>query len=100
MEPIKNVLSRSIPLNNSPRRLRSTAAAPNAAPPRTDNGADPHCPICAGLGHFGVNVPYGDPRFGRLFPCECTAAYRASLLQKISGLTGDELAQRLDDVRP
>lgn len=74
-------------------------AAPQSAP-LTDNGAKPDCPICAGTGYFGVNVPINDPRFGRAFPCECTAAYRSALLQRISGLTGDELALTLDDVLP
>lgn len=75
-------------------------AVPKNAPPRTDNGADPNCPICDGTGYFGVNVPISDPRFGRAFPCECTAAYRSALLQRISGLTGDELALTLDDILP
>lgn len=78
---------------------KSTDAAPKNWL-RTNNGAKPDCPICAGLGYFSVNVPLSDPRFGVLFPCECTAAYRSALLQRISGLTGDELALTLDDVHP
>lgn len=96
MEHIKNLLT---PLSNLQPQRSSMLVAPKSAP-RTDNGADPNCPVCAGLGFFGVNVPVGDPRFGQLFPCECTASYRASLLQSISGLTGDELALTLDDVHP
>lgn len=72
---------------------------PPAQPSRTDGGADPHCSICGGLGYLSANVEINDPIFGKLLPCDCTAAYRASLLQTISGLTGDELAARLDDVR-
>lgn len=100
METIKSILSRGTPLSKLQPPKRSTAAAPNAEQRRTDNGADPNCFVCGGLGVFSINVPTNDRRFGLLFPCECTAAYRASLLQRISGLTGDELAQRLDDVRP
>lgn len=99
MEHIKDMLSQLTRQNNLQQQPRSIAAAPKNAP-RTDNGADPSCPICGGLGCYMIDAPFGHEYFGRLYPCECTAAYRSSLLQRISGLTGDELAQRLDDVRP
>lgn len=100
MEPIQSILSQFTPPNNWQQPRSSTPAVQQSAPSRTDNGAKPDCPICAGLGYFSVNVPITDPRFGRAFPCECTAAYRSALLQRISGLTGDELALTLDDVLP
>jgi DNA replication protein DnaC len=35
---------------------------------------DPNCPICGGVGYVSYNVPEGDPRFGRVFDCECRRA--------------------------
>ncbi|MEA4812837.1 MAG: ATP-binding protein [Anaerolineaceae bacterium] len=32
---------------------------------------DPNCPFCHGLGYVGVDVPMGDPRFGKLQVCTC-----------------------------
>jgi DNA replication protein DnaC len=32
------------------------------------------CPICKGAGYLRADVPFGDPLFGRLIPCECRAA--------------------------
>lgn len=97
METIKSILNRSPrPSNSQPQKLL-TPAAPQGKQ-RTDNGADPDCPICGGLGYYSVSVPISDPLFGRALPCDCTAAYRAALLQRISGLIGDELKARLDDV--
>jgi hypothetical protein len=66
--------------------------------PRTDNGADPACAICGGLGRYSLNVPTHDPRFGRLFPCDCTAAWRAARLQELSGLYGEERNVMLSDI--
>jgi chromosomal replication initiation ATPase DnaA len=64
----------------------------------TNNGADPNCPHCGGQGFYGYNVPIGDPRFGKAFPCDCTAAYRSAQLQAISGLNIDEQHVTLADV--
>lgn len=47
---------------------------------------------------YTLNVPRHDPRFGKLFDCECTAAYRAARLQAICGLNREELQVTLDDV--
>lgn len=66
--------------------------------PRSSNGADPDCAGCGGLGVYTLNVPSNDPRFGKLFDCECTAAYRAGRLQAICGLNREELRVTLDDV--
>lgn len=30
----------------------------------------PVCPRCNGLGYIGYAVPYGDSRFGKMFPCD------------------------------
>jgi DNA replication protein DnaC len=35
---------------------------------------DPNCPICGGVGYVSYNVPESDPRFGRVFDCECRRA--------------------------
>lgn len=63
-----------------------------------DNGADPDCTLCGGLGYFSANVPIGHVLFGTLIPCDCTAGYRAGLLQKMSGLTGEEQRVTLKDI--
>jgi DNA replication protein DnaC len=31
----------------------------------------PGCPICGGVGYLRLNVPVGDPNFGRVTPCVC-----------------------------
>lgn len=50
------------------------------------------------MGYYSLNVPFGDPRFGKAFPCECTAAARAARLQAVCGLNVDEQRVTLDDV--
>ena len=35
------------------------------------------CPICRGAGWLTKYVPYGDPDFGKLFPCRCKQAEQA-----------------------
>ncbi len=35
------------------------------------------CPICRGAGWLLKDVRYGDPDFGRLFPCRCTQVRQA-----------------------
>ena len=32
------------------------------------------CPICKGAGYLVKDVPFGDPDFGRLYPCKCKLA--------------------------
>ncbi|MHB1296389.1 MAG: ATP-binding protein [Anaerolineae bacterium] len=48
------------------------------------------CPICGGTGYVRLNVPVGDPRFGKAVPCVCTRANlrerRLSELRKASNL--------------
>ena len=34
---------------------------------------DQVCPICKGAGYLIRDVPVGDPDFGKLYPCKCTA---------------------------
>ena len=34
---------------------------------------DPNCPFCHGLGFVSVDVPFSDPRFGKLLVCTCRA---------------------------
>lgn len=45
-------------------------------PPESGGGggeseSDPLCPICHGAGYVRLDVPIGDPNFGRAVPCEC-----------------------------
>ncbi len=84
-------------LNPAPNNVRPPNVSTRPAPPNS-NGADPNCPSCGGLGVYSLNVPLGDPRYGKLFDCECTAAFRAARLQQISGLNPDEQQITLNDV--
>lgn len=50
----------------------------------TSNG----CPICEGTGYVRVEVPYGDPTFGKAIPCHCMAAERAEKrLQRLRAMS-------------
>lgn len=48
------------------------------------------CPICGGLGYIRYEVPLDDPRFGKIFDCECRhgqiQAERREWLRKMGGL--------------
>jgi DNA replication protein DnaC len=48
------------------------------------------CKVCRDAGWVRLDVPVGDPRFGRLWPCECTLSQRerreADEKQRISNL--------------
>ena len=46
------------------------------------------CPICEGTGYVRVEVPYGDPTFGKAIPCHCTDARRAEKrLQRLQAMS-------------
>jgi DNA replication protein DnaC len=60
--------------------------------------AEQVCSVCGGDGVYRVDVPIGDPRFGKLFPCECKAQENAERLQRLSGLTSSERSIRLSDI--
>lgn len=71
--------------------LLSTATG--AQLPQTDV-----CQDCLGLGYISANVPVEDPLFGKLLPCSCTTTDRSARLQRLSGLTIDERAERLSHI--
>lgn len=56
MEPLGNILPAAHFTANVPDQ-------PNAPP----------CPICQGMGYLRYDVPYGDPNFGKIVPCQCRA---------------------------
>lgn len=56
------------------------------------------CPICFDAGFYRLDVPVGDPRFGKIFRCECKATEDAERLQRLSGLTSQERRARLEDI--
>lgn len=58
--------------------------------------SNPHRAECTGW--VRADVPFGDPRFGKLVPCECKAQERAARLQRLSGLTDIERKARLSDI--
>ncbi|HEY6073165.1 MAG TPA: ATP-binding protein, partial [Anaerolineales bacterium] len=49
----------------------STSKANTPATSNTDLPGDPNCPFCGGVGYLRLDVPVGDPRFGRLELCTC-----------------------------
>ncbi len=61
-----------------------------SAPPSPQNEV---CPKCKGAGYICYDVPFGDPLFGRAFPCECLIARREERdlleLQEASDLVGE-----------
>lgn len=61
----------SPPPSSSPR---SGGPPPSASSGSSAPGADCRC---RGAGYYVLDVPYGDPGFGRLVPCACTEAARA-----------------------
>lgn len=59
------------------------------------------CPLCGGLGVLREDVPIEHPNFGKLFPCNaCGNQLQAARLRKLSRLTGDLAACRLEHWRP
>lgn len=70
-----------------------------------DGGAATDCDVCGGAGVISYDVPPGDPRFGKSFPCpapNCPArqereAQRLLRLFESSGLSGEQERFRLTD---
>jgi DNA replication protein DnaC len=56
------------------------------------------CSICGDAGFYRLDVPFGDPRFGRVIRCECKAVEDSQRLQRLSGLTDQERRVRLCDI--
>lgn len=72
-------------------------------PPTTlipDKPSPPVCPNCAGAGWFRLDVPVGDPQFGKPIRCEHPIhdPERLSHLKKISHLGERELKVTLSDI--
>jgi len=44
--------------------------------------ADHCCPICKGAGWMRVDIPYGDPSFGKSTPCSCLQERQKALFQR------------------
>ncbi len=53
------------------------------------------CPECGGARQVRYEVPFGDPRFGKLFPCP---ACNSDALTVSAGLNDDERDIRLDQI--
>jgi len=47
---------------------------------------DPNCPICHGLGFVSTDVPFDDPRFGKLEICSCR-------IKEVTAMRRDQLFQ-------
>ncbi|GAC1452455.1 MAG: ATP-binding protein [Ktedonobacterales bacterium] len=65
-------------------------AARSATAPRAAQGIPAPCAICGGAGYVRVDVPLGDPGFGKPVPCECKDRQieerRRSDLRRLSSL--------------
>jgi DNA replication protein DnaC len=47
------------------------------------SAVDHCCPICRGAGWMRVDMPYGDPSFGKSTPCSCLQERQKSLLRQL-----------------
>jgi DNA replication protein DnaC len=56
------------------------------------------CDQCGGLGWLRVDVPLGDPQFGKTIICSCKSAELAARLQRLSGLSDRERNIALDQI--
>lgn len=56
------------------------------------------CDICDDAGFYRLDVPVGDPRFGKVIRCECKGAEDAKRLQRLSGLTDLERTITLNSI--
>jgi DNA replication protein DnaC len=76
-------------LNGTPVPERGRPQPPGGGVP-VEKSTDP-CSICGGVGFLRADVPYGDPFFGLLLPCECrerqAREHDFSNLQRFSNLT-------------
>jgi DNA replication protein DnaC len=104
------------PKNQSPTPERSSRPSPPkvvpfATRPGTplDTYVEPEaCPMCRGAGFLRMDVPVGDPSFGRIIDCECRVAEKerrnreelnkASNLEHFRKLTFDSFNQRIPGV--
>jgi DNA replication protein DnaC len=70
--------------------------------PRLHPHAKPGCLICGGLGLYRLDVERGDPRWGKLYPCECWSgeleAERREALTMVSNMMPDELSITLESL--
>src|SRR5512144_1909030 len=52
----------------------SSSTEPSRSTRSNDLPGDPDCPICHGIGFVRLDVPIGDPNFGKLHLCTCRQA--------------------------
>jgi DNA replication protein DnaC len=74
-----------------PQQKSSTAAG---------RPAEHECPDCHGLGWLRQDLEPGDPRFGELLPCRCMAQEWQRALTRISRLSPEMQAYRLEGFTP
>jgi DNA replication protein DnaC len=65
-------LARIDPLRDSPEWMSSSATAEH--PSSQSTGVEATCGICQEAGWLKEAVPFGHPKFGVLFPCQCKQA--------------------------
>jgi DNA replication protein DnaC len=70
--------------------------------PRLHPHADPNCAICGGLGLYRLDAERGDPRWGKLYACECWQetlyAEQRKALTLVSNMMPDELSITLESL--
>ena len=94
MKDIKHVLS-ELQENVLSRNLQN-APQPSSTPRLL---CLPDCPVCGGVGYVRYDVPFGDPRFGKLSPCPKLPA--ESSIYENHGLTVAEIkASTWTDIHP
>src|SRR3990172_264913 len=85
MERIGEILRKTYSLQSTSRE--STIGSSSTE--RGENGL-PVCPVCEGSGYVRVEVPVGDPEFGKAHVCQCRlheeAQERLERLQRLSNL--------------
>jgi DNA replication protein DnaC len=58
-------------ITTTQNRLWAALAARPAGPPSTETSSPAVCPHCGGLGLLSLELPVGDPNFGKAFVCIC-----------------------------
>ncbi|MDO8670223.1 MAG: ATP-binding protein, partial [Dehalococcoidia bacterium] len=87
MESLEEILKK-IPRNISAGSSATSSSDEPGSPPPDPNSAA--CPKCRGIGFVRVDVPVGDPDFGKALPCDCrlrdVAEHIVGRLEKLSNL--------------
>jgi DNA replication protein DnaC len=86
------------------KKITENTSRVNTPITSTNSLGDPNCPYCGGQGYLRLDVPVGDPRFGKLQVCVCRQRdvservrerlYSLSRLNELKGLTFETFEPR------